>query len=97
MVGGYSMAIVDVPLLYETGADAQFDRVIVTICPPSVQLARLMHRGMTEAAARQRLAAQWPTERKAERADFVIETGGTFEETERQVEAVLRRLTSISD
>lgn len=97
MVGGYSMAIVDVPLLYETGAETQYDHVIVTICPPAVQLARLMHRGMTEAAARQRLAAQWPTERKAERADFVIKTGGTFEETDRQVEDVLRRLTSMSD
>jgi len=93
MVGTYSMAIVDVPLLFETGADKQFDRVIVTICPADVQLARLVHRGMSEEAARQRLAAQWPTEKKAERADFVIKTGGPFEETDRQVVDVLERLT----
>lgn len=95
MLGEYLIAIVDVPLLYETGADKQFDRVVVTICPPDVQRARLVERGMTEDDARQRLAAQWPTEKKAQRADFVIQTGGTFEETNRQVAEVYRRLTSL--
>ena len=94
MLGEYPIAIVDVPLLYETGADRQFDRVVVTICPPDVQRARLVERGMTEDDARQRLAAQWPMEQKAQRADFVIQTGGTFEETNRQVAEVYRLLTS---
>jgi len=94
MLGEYPIAIVDVPLLYETGADRQFDRVVVTICPPDVQRARLVERGMTEDDARQRLAAQWPTEQKAQRADFVIQTGGTFEETNRQVAEIYRLLTS---
>jgi dephospho-CoA kinase len=94
MIGNYAMAVVDVPLLYETGAEKQFDRVIVAICPPDVQVARLVERGMTENTARQRLEAQWPTEEKAARADFVIQTGGTFEETDRQVAEVYRLLTS---
>jgi dephospho-CoA kinase len=94
MLGAYAMAIVDVPLLYETGAEKQFDRVIVTICPPAVQLARLVQRGITEDAARQRLAAQWPTERKAERADFVIHTDRSFAETDAQVAAILDILLS---
>src|SRR4051812_7774777 len=42
MLGEYALAIVDVPLLYETGSEKQFDCVIVTICPPPVQLARLV-------------------------------------------------------
>ena len=88
------LAIVDVPLLYETGADSKFDKVIVTECPPDVQIARLTARGLTESAARQRLAAQLPTRDKAARADFVITTAGTFAETDSRVEEVLRALIS---
>ena len=89
---GDRIAVVDVPLLYETGAEKDFDRVIVTACAPEIQLARLIARGLTEEAARQRLAAQWPTEQKASRADFVIQTDGTFEETDAQVARVLDNL-----
>jgi dephospho-CoA kinase len=84
-----------VPLLYETGAEKDFGRVIVTTCSLQTQLARLRERGMSEDAARQRLAAQWPTERKASRADFVVNTDGTFEETDAQVEAIFRSLQNI--
>ena len=62
---------------------------IVTACPMEVQVARLLKRGMSDAEARQRLAAQWPTEEKAPRADFVIRTDGSFEETDRQVDETL--------
>ncbi len=85
-------AIVDIPLLYETGRDADFGTVIATICAPGLQLARLMARGLTEAAARQRLAAQMPAAEKAARADFVIETSGEHADTDRQVEQLLRAL-----
>ena len=91
---GDPLAIVDVPLLYETGAEKGFDRVIVTACTPERQLTRLLERGLTADAARHRLDAQWPTERKTARADFVITTDGTFEETEKQVDAVFELLTS---
>jgi dephospho-CoA kinase len=89
---GDSIAVVDVPLLYETGAEKDFDRVIVTACSPETQIARLVERGLTEGEARQRLAAQWPTQRKVERADFVIRTDGTFEETNRQIDEILKVL-----
>ena len=92
LLGSYPLAVVDVPLLYETGHAGDFDRVIVTTCPPAMQLARLTARGMPEAEARQRLAAQWPNEEKTERADFVIRTEGSFEETNRQVDEVYRAL-----
>jgi len=92
LTGTHAFAIVDVPLLYETGADENFDRVIVTACPPEMQIARLIERGLSEDAARQRLAAQWPTEKKIERADFVITTDGAFEDTNRQVEDIVRSL-----
>ena len=93
-VGEDPFAIVDVPLLYETGADKDFDTVIVTACTPEKQIARLAERGLSEAAARQRLVAQWPTQEKTRRADFVIDTDGSFEETSGQVEAIYRLLAA---
>jgi dephospho-CoA kinase len=92
LTGTHAFAIVDVPLLFETGADQRFDRVIVTACPPEIQIARLQQRGLNEEAARQRLAAQWPTEKKAAHADFVVRTDGTFEETNAQIDDIFRRL-----
>jgi len=65
--------------------------VVVTACSPDLQLARLRERGMSETEARQRLAAQWPTDEKAARADFVIRTDGSFEDTDRQVADLVQR------
>jgi len=92
LIGTDPFVVVDIPLLYETGAEKDFDRVVVTTCAPQTQLARLRERGMSEEAARQRVAAQWPTEQKASRADFVVNTDGTFEETNAQVDAIYRSL-----
>ena len=80
---GESLAVVDIPLLYETGRDRDFDRVIVTSCPRSQQVARVVERdGLTAAQAEARIDAQLPTDDKVQRADFVIDTGGTFGDTE---------------
>ncbi len=94
LVEGTPFAVVDVPLLYESGHASEFDKVIVTSCRPERQLARLLARGLTETEARQRLAAQWPTEEKASRADFVIVTDGSFAETDRQLDDALAHLRS---
>jgi dephospho-CoA kinase len=92
-LGGYSLVVVDVPLLYETGHAGDFDRVIVTSCSPDTQLQRLVRRdGLTEDEARQRLVVQMSTADKVARADFVIQTDGTFGETDRQVEDTYRKL-----
>ena len=91
---GDAFVIVDVPLLYETGAEKDFDKVIVTACAPEQQIARLVARGLTGTAARQRLAAQWPTEKKTARADFVINTDGSFAETDAQVDEIYRLLVA---
>jgi dephospho-CoA kinase len=92
MIGDFTLAVVDIPLLYESGHAADFDRVVATTCPQAVQIARLVGRGMSETDARRRLAAQLPPEEKAARADFVIQTGGTFEETNAQIVRVLAQL-----
>ena len=90
---GQPFAVADIPLLYETGRERDFDEVIVTVCSEETQLRRVMHRdSVTETEARQRLAAQLPTSEKASRADHVIKTDGSFEETNRQVRAVYELL-----
>ncbi|HTK29325.1 MAG TPA: dephospho-CoA kinase [Vicinamibacterales bacterium] len=85
-------AVVAIPLLYETGHAGDFDRVIATVCPLKLQLARLRERGLDEDAVRLRLAAQWTADEKAARADFVIRTDGTYADTDAQVAAVQRQL-----
>ncbi len=92
LLGASSLAVVDVPLLYESGHAGDFDRVIVTACPAEMQVARLLERGLTDSEARQRIAAQWPMEEKASRATFVIRTDGAFEQTDGQVDEILARL-----
>lgn len=85
--------IADIPLLFETERAAEFDRVIVTACDAATQLARLARRDqLSPDEGRKRLAAQLPTAVKAARADFVVRTGGSFDETDRQVESIYRAL-----
>jgi len=89
----YSVAIADIPLLYEVGRDRDFDAVIVTAVDPETQVRRVIDRdGASEQEARQRLAAQLPIEDKVQRADFVIRTDGTVEQTHEQVRQVLEQL-----
>ena len=72
------MGVASVPLLFETHREGDFDFVAVTVCPPEQQLQRILDRDrISEEEARQRIAAQMPAEEKAQRADFVILTGGT--------------------
>jgi dephospho-CoA kinase len=87
------LAIADIPLLFETGHDHDFDKVIVCACEPAEQVRRLIARdGLTSEEARARLAAQWPIEDKAARADYVIRTDGTLTETDAGVKHVFQRL-----
>ena len=82
-------AMADIPLLFETGHNHDFDRVIVCACDPQRQLRRLMSRdGLSEPEARVRLNAQWPIDEKASRATHVIRTDGTLADTDAQVRTV---------
>lgn len=88
-----AFAVADIPLLYETGREKDFDRVIVAACPPDMQIARVMSRdGATREEAERRLAAQLPIDEKVGRADDVIWTTGTHEETDKQVSRVVASL-----
>ncbi len=90
-----SLAIADIPLLFETGQEHDFDRVIVCACDSIEQLRRLMVRdGLSEDDARKRLAAQWPIEEKVARADYVIRTDGPFADTDAQIASVFAALAT---
>ncbi len=92
--GTAPFGIADIPLLFETDRAGEFDRVIVTACNAATQLARLAQRDrLSSDAGRKRLTAQLPTAVKAAGADFVVQTGGSFDDTDRQVESIYCALT----
>ncbi len=90
---GHELAVVSAPLMIESGSYRNYAGIVVVTCPEEVQLARLMSRDtFDEAAARARMESQMPQARKASFADFVIDNGGTIEETAAQVDEWLRRI-----
>ncbi|MCS6777948.1 MAG: dephospho-CoA kinase [Chloroherpetonaceae bacterium] len=90
---GDTLVAVEVPLLYEAGLSDWFDSVLVVSAPEPVQIARLMARnGLTEAEARQRIAAQWPLQDKEARADHVIRNDGAPEQLAAAVDAFIAHI-----
>ena len=80
----------DIPLLFETGGEAAFDQVIVVTASAELQRERVLARpGMTVQKFDQILARQLPDAEKRARADFVVDTSGSFDATRRQVDAIL--------
>lgn len=92
---GASLAVLDIPLLFETGGETEVDVVVLASAPEPVQKARVLARpGMTEARFAAILAQQMPDADKRRRARFVIETGQGLEDATAQVRAVIAALHS---
>jgi dephospho-CoA kinase len=90
---GSDLAVLEIPLLFETAPHALFDAVIVVSAPPGIQRARLMARpGMTDEKLDALIARQLPDADKRAKADFVVDTGVPLEDTYRQIDAVLREI-----
>jgi dephospho-CoA kinase len=80
----------EIPLLFETGGEDEFDKIVVVSAPPEVQRARVLDRaGMTEEKFNSILERQTRDEEKRGRADFVVDTGADLSTTESQVRDIL--------
>ncbi len=87
------IVIVDAALMVESGFYKSQDCLVVVICDPALQLARVMNRcGISEVEARLRIEAQMPAAEKVKLADYLIDTSGTYASTREQVERIHRDL-----
>jgi dephospho-CoA kinase len=90
---GTAMAVLEIPLLLETGGETRVDVVVVCSAPLEKQRERVMQRpNMTAEKLDQMLRRQMPDAEKRARADFVVDTGGTIAETELQVDRFVESL-----
>jgi dephospho-CoA kinase len=90
---GAKVAVLDIPLLFETGGDARVDAVVVVSVPPELQRSRALERpGMTQEKLAAILAKQMPDSEKRRRADFVIDASQGFDVARGQVRAILHAI-----
>jgi dephospho-CoA kinase len=93
---GAAVAVLDIPLLFETSGDARCDAVVVVSAPPDVQRSRSFDRpGMTEQKFAAILAKQLPDAQKRARADFVVDTSKGFDAARVQVRDILARVATM--
>jgi dephospho-CoA kinase len=87
-----ALAVVVIPLLFETRAESHFEKIICVACSAENQRQRLLARGWTPEQIEQRIAAQWPVEQKIARADFVVWTDSDLDNHAKQIERILPAL-----
>jgi dephospho-CoA kinase len=86
---GAKVAVLDIPLLFETGGESRVDAVVVASAPPDAQRERLLERGLPVDRMEALIARQMPDAEKRRRADFVVDTGHGIEAAREQVKAIL--------
>jgi dephospho-CoA kinase len=86
---GAKVALLDIPLLFETGGENRVDAVVVVSAPAKVQRQRALERGISPEQLAALLDRQMPDAEKRRRADFVVDTSGGIESARAQVKAIL--------
>jgi dephospho-CoA kinase len=95
---GAKVAVLDIPLLYETGGETLCDAVVVVSAPAQIQRERVLARpGMTEAKFAALLAKQMPDADKRARADFVVDTSKGFDAARAQVRDILAQVAKMAN
>ncbi|OWV91093.1 dephospho-CoA kinase [Rhizobium sp. R693] len=90
---GSPMVLLDIPLLFETGAESRIDVIVVVSCDPQIQRERVLARpGMTVEKFNMILARQTPDAEKRARADYVIDTGHSIETARKRVAEIVSDL-----
>lgn len=90
---GAGLAVLEIPLLFETGADQLVDVVVVISAEPDTQAARVLERpGMTPRKFEQIRSRQMPDDEKRKRADFIVDTNGPVDQAHAAVDAIVREL-----
>lgn len=84
-----NIGVVVIPLLFETGAEKEFDATICIACTAGTQRKRLGERGWESKQISQRMAAQWPIEKKIAKADFVVWSEGSLEILAAQLDRII--------
>ena len=94
--GGAPLVVFDIPLLFEKGGHESVDAIVVVSAPADVQRARVLGReGMTPEKFAHILSLQVPDAEKRARADHIIDTGVSLEETEAEVAELIAQLTEV--
>lgn len=92
---GADLVLLDIPLLFETGAEKRVDVVVVATCDPQIQRQRVLARpGMTEEKFKLILNRQLPDSQKRDRADFLVDTGCGLDQAKKRVEQIINLLRS---
>ena len=86
---GKKVAVVVIPLLFETDAAAYFDATVCVACSAATQHERLLARGWAAEQIEQRMQAQWPVDKKMARADFIVWTEGSLSVHAEQLERII--------
>ena len=93
---GAPIAVVDIPLLFETAAQSRCDAVVVVSAPADIQRQRALDRpGMTEEKLAALLAKQMSDEEKRRRADFIVDSSQAFDQTRAQIRDILHRVAKM--
>lgn len=87
---GADLVAIEIPLLFETGAEKLMDSVLLASAPAEVQKQRVMARsGMTQEKFKTLLDKQMPDSEKRKKADFIVDTSCSLEETEEQLKEII--------
>ncbi len=95
---GANLAVIDIPLLFETNSEDRFDVILVVSADEKVQQDRVLSReGMTEVLFKTILSKQMPDKEKRKRSHFIIDTNVSIEKTFSQVETIAEEITKFSE